>query len=576
VTAGVALVLAALLAPLGLALALAWPRARRGVEPVTWTAAVPALALAIVGDTDARLELPRVLTGVAFGLDDVGRVFLLFTALLWAVAGLYARVYMKGEARVVRFQAFFLLALAGNVGLALARDMVAFYLCFALMSFGAWVLVIHDGTREARRAGLVYIVLVVIGEALLVAGVLLAAGAGGTAFDGLAARLAEAPRLELAAGLLLAGFAIKAGLVPLHVWLPLAHPVAPTPASAVLSGAMIKAGLLGWLRFLPLGEIALPEWGILCVFLGLLSAFYGVAVGVTQTDAKTVLAYSSVSQIGLMTVGVGIGLVEPALAPVVTGAVVVYALHHGLAKGALFLGVGISAKGPQRAGYRATVAAGLLLPALALAGAPLTSGMPAKALLKEAIYLADEAWAAILLALLPAAAVGTMLLMVRFLVLAWPRTRAREPVPVGLLLPWGLLLAGVASLAWIEFAAEPAQDLTPAISVADAWSYFWPVVAGAGLAFLAGKVAWWRGHRVAAGDLLVPIERALAPPLRAWRRYVEAASSASEPSPGLEAAASGLARRVIAWESRIGRWAIAATGFAVLAALVALLLLRRL
>jgi hydrogenase-4 component B len=163
---------------------------------------------------------------------------------------------------------------------------------------------------------------------------------GGTlALVELPARLAGAPGGELAAALLIAGFGVKAGLLGLHVWLPLAHPVAPTPASAVLSGAMVKAGLLGWLRFLPLGTAALPVVGATLVVLGLAGAFLAALAGVLQRDAKTILAYSTVSQMGLLAVGVGLALAEPAAWPLAAAALPLYALHHGCTKAALFLGV---------------------------------------------------------------------------------------------------------------------------------------------------------------------------------------------------------------------------------------------
>src|SRR5690606_7309656 len=127
-----------------------------------------------------------------------------------------------------------------------------------------------------------------------------------TALPAVAAGLADAPRRDLIVGLVLAGFGIKAGALPLHVWLPLAHPAAPTPASAVLSGAMIKAGLLGWLRFLPLGLVALPGWAALLMVLGVVAVFFGAAAGAVQQDAKAVLAYSSISQMGLMIIGLAI------------------------------------------------------------------------------------------------------------------------------------------------------------------------------------------------------------------------------------------------------------------------------
>jgi formate hydrogenlyase subunit 3/multisubunit Na+/H+ antiporter MnhD subunit len=563
------LIVTSLMWPLLLAAMLVSRRLARPVQAMAWTGAVPALFTALTGEQGARVDASWMLTGVSYGLDAIGVTFLLFTSLLWVLAGLYATVLLRDDPRARRFQAFFLLSLFGNIGLILAQDMVSFYLCFALMSFAAYVLVIHDGSAEARYAGRIYIILVVIGEALLVSGVLFAATQAGTSFDGLAARLAHSPQLPLIVALLLVGFGIKAGVVPLHVWLPLAHPVAPTPASAVLSGAMIKAGLLGWLRFLPLGEVTLTGAGELCLLVGMVSAFYGVAVGLTQRNPKTVLAYSSVSQIGLMTVGVGIGFAVPDVWPVVAGAVMIYALHHGLAKGALFLSVGIVNKGPQRALYRYGVMAGLLLPALALAGAPLTSGMPAKALLKEALYLSDEPWAALLVLLLPVAATGTMLLMARFLFIAWPRQRGDAPVPLGLVLPWGMLLACVAFLAWVEFFTVPLERITPAIPWTDVWTYLWPVALGGGLAYAAGKVGWMRGREIPAGDVLVYFERIAAASRAAWRAYV-AAPIAEPPAP--PPLIHPLAGRVAGWEGWTGRWSMATAAFVLLVIVLALAL----
>ena len=106
---------------------------------------------------------------------------------------------------------------------------------------------------------------------------------------------------------LILGFGLKMGLVPLHVWMPLAHPVAPIPASAVLSGIIVKAGVIGLIRFLPL-EVPSPDWGMALVGLGLLTAFYGVLVGLTQPHAKTILAYSTVSQMGVVAAVLGAGM----------------------------------------------------------------------------------------------------------------------------------------------------------------------------------------------------------------------------------------------------------------------------
>lgn len=565
-TATLALIAAAVVAPLVLALLLASGVARRLVLPIAWLAPFPALALAMVGDEAAVLKLPWMLTGVAFGVDAAGHTFLLFTSLLWLLSGLFAYSYLRRDTAVVRFHVFFLLTLAGNLGLVLAQDMVAFYLGFALMSFAAYVLVIHTGTGEALRAGLVYIVLVVIGEALIISGILIAASAAGTEFAGLGARLAQAPDRDLIVGLLLAGFAIKAGAVPLHVWLPLAHPVAPTPASAVLSGAMIKAGLLGCLRFLPAGEVALPAAGELCIAIGMLSALYGVAVGIVQSDVKTVLAYSSISQMGLMTMGVGVGLSAPQAWPAAAAAVAIYALHHGLAKGALFLGASIAGRGSQAGLFRYAVPAGLLLPALALTGAPLTSGMPAKALIKSAVLMSGAEWASPVLALMSIATVGTTLLLGRFLVLAWPRGLRSEPVPIGLMLPWGLLLAAVASLTWIVLPGK-AFERTPGISVPDAWAALWPVVLGGALAFAVARRRW--DLRIAPGDVLVPVVRLLEAIRSAAERGVRACPRAPADMPQRIRA---LLVRTLDQEAALRRWPAAMMLFLIVLVLAALAL----
>ncbi len=136
------------------------------------------------------------------------------------------------------------------------------------------------------------------------------------------------------------GFGAKIGLVPFHIWMPLAYRAAPIPAAAVLSGAAVKAGVIGLIRFLPL-DVATPEWGEALVVAGLFSAFYGVAIGITQRNPKTVLAYSSVSQMGVIAAVFGMGLaVGDGDAALFAG---FYAAHHTLVKGALFLAVGVAA-----------------------------------------------------------------------------------------------------------------------------------------------------------------------------------------------------------------------------------------
>lgn len=498
------LLVAAVLVPLLLPLALALSRLRSAAVALAPWAAAPALAAAFFAPP-AVIEAPALLLGLRFGLDETGRSFLLFTSVLWLIAGFAARAYHADDPRRHVLWAFWLAALAGNLWLIVALDAAGFYAGFALMSFAGYGLVVHARSDEAWRAGRVYLVMAVLGEAALLAGLLLRVAP----IHSIALPLppAAGSHETLAHLLLFAGFGVKAGVLGLHMWLPLAHPVAPTPASAVLSGAMIKAGVLGWMRFLPLGDQAWPTFGATVTVLGLAAAFAAVAVGLTQRTPKTLLAYSSVSQMGFLTVGIGAALMLPAAWPALSAAIALYALHHALAKGALFLGVAaIPAGGPTR---RWALAA-LALPALALAGAPLSSGAQAKEALKSALSLLPGEWPAWLAWLLPAAAVGTTLLMARFLVVM----AAEAPGPKrGAALPW--LAAVAASAAAAGFVAPPT---VVAAAV--------PIAIGVGVAAVVlalRPLAATRPFRIPAGDVLAW----LSPPVRAaWRGLLAIAALA--------------------------------------------------
>lgn len=460
-------------------------------------AALPALAAVAWADA-VELSVTWMMLGSRIGLDATGRAFLGFTAILWLTAGVYARSYLAHDPHARRFFVFFLLSMSGNLGLIVALDALTFFLFFTLMSLAAYGLVVHERTPENLRAGRVYIVLAIIGEVLVFSGLVLVVAASGYTFP-LMAREAD----SLAIGLLLVGFGIKAGALPVHVWLPLAHPAAPTPASAVLSGAMIKAGLLGWLRFLPLGVVELPGWGAVAVAVGLLGALYGVVAGLSQRDPKVVLAYSSISQMGYLTMAVGLGLLAPALWPAVLATIILYATHHALAKGALFLGVGAAA-GPRR-----LVLPVLVVPALALAGASLTSGASAKTALQEVFFAASLPAGEWLEALLSVAAFGTALLMGRFLVVLFARAHTRHAI------------GRLAWVAWVfsVLAAATAPVWMPGAQLVTAPEALWPALVGGMLSLLLWRYgppleAWPRVVRVPAGDILVPFARWGTPALR--------------------------------------------------------------
>lgn len=522
-------------------------------------AAVPALLLALLAPSGS-VDLPGLFLGARFGLGDGMRGVLLFSALLWLAAGLHACGYLRDDPRRDRFRRFWCAALTGNIGLLLAQDMASFAVCFTLMGLSAYGLVVHAGTPAVRRAGRVYLALVVLGEVLLFAAIVLLWQSSGSLLFADLHRVALAPAegtVGIAFACVVLAFGIKAGLLPLHVWLPLAHPAAPTPASAVLSGAMIKAGLVGWLHFLPAGGsmpiVSTIGEGLLAA--GLLGAFAGVVLGLLQREAKAALAYSSISQMGLITVAVGAALARPESAPALLAAALLYAFHHGLAKAGLFLGVSLAGAGSQA--WRRLWWAGMVLMALSLAGAPFTSGQLAKTALKSALP-ADWTMLPLLLGL---AASGTLLLMARSLALMHrPDAAPRRSRPWSEWLGWSLLLGlGMSAAFW----------LTPGAGF-DGQS-LWPLLLGALVLLLALAI---RRHapsiplpRVPPGDLL-----ALAPMLgrglrRWWPRDLAArpAPARREGMPGWRRAILRL-RRAEPWLARHVGVAAALLGLALAAA----------
>ncbi|TVP54730.1 MAG: NADH-ubiquinone oxidoreductase [Halomonadaceae bacterium] len=495
------LLLLTILTPLLLALMILSPHLRPWMRYCLPLAVVPALLLALKGDPE-HLVLPFMLTGMELGLDPLRGVFLWLAVLVWLVAGAFASRYLGGDRYQHRFCFYWLLTLTGNLWLILAFDVPGFYSGFALMTFAAYGLVVHNASKEAQRAGRVYLWMAVLGEGLLVAGLFAAVSATdnyASSLHLLPAAIAESEQTLLISGLIFFGLGVKAGIAGLHLWLPLAHPVAPTPASAVLSGVMIKAGLLGWLLLLPLGEVNLPGAGLGVVVLGLVAALGGALIGVCQQSPKAVLAYSSISQMGLMTLAVGAALMDAQAAPALMGITALYALHHGLAKGTLFLGVSTLGRNPWWL-------LPLALPALALVGWPLSSGAAAKLALKDALPAAlDTGW---LLALLSLAAAGTTALMLRFF---WTlRGQLRESGPrrpdPWLLACWLVGLACTGGLFWwLPLQELPA--LVYGLSPGKAVDLILPPLVAMVLAALGWGLLrqWLKWPALPPGDLLLPL-----------------------------------------------------------------------
>jgi len=503
----------AIVLPIAVAVAISIrPLRALALRAAPWTT-FPAFVAAIDGAGISAVHADSILLGTSIGVGDVvTHAFLVLTAAVWLASGLFARAYMASDPRRERFWVFFLITAAGNIGLVLAEDVASFYLFYALMTFAAYGLVVHVQTEEARRAANVYLVMALLGEMLLLAAFVMLVGVDvNLPLRDAPLAVASSPVRDLLIGLLLAGFGIKAGALVLHVWLPVAHPVAPTPASAVLSGAMIAAGVLGWLRFLPLGIVALPCAGWVCLVAGFAAAFYAVVVGLLQRDPKTVLAYSSVSQMGFVTAALGVALAAPSTVAIAVSAILFYALHHALAKAALFLGTSVTMA--TRPGWPHRLAiVGLLVSALDLAGAPLSSGALAKISLK---HLMSEQ-AAALGVLLSVGAIASTLLMAKLLGLVVAHRERAMPSRAGLWAPWVLLLSlDVVFLIRPPIDRERLELLVDPANVAGA---AWPVIVGIAIA-VVGRLALRRhvenGLSIPPGDLLIIFERAYRE-LRRW------------------------------------------------------------
>ncbi|HKL62224.1 MAG TPA: proton-conducting transporter membrane subunit [Woeseiaceae bacterium] len=553
--------------PLLTALALLPPALRPLARRLAPWAALPALLVSAATVTDTGAGW--LMFGGGFGIDGTAAVLLPVTSALWLASGLFARHHLPAGTRRDLFFGWFLPAMAGNLLLLTALDAVIFYLCYTLMSVTAYGLIVHSGEDRARHAGRYYFAMAVVGEVCIVNALMLLAGQGPTDFAALGSALA-ADGGNVAMALLVIGFGIKAGVFGLHFWLPLAHPVAPAPASAVLSGAMIKAGLVGWLRLFPLGESALPEWGALLAVLGILTTVYGVAAGLPQTRPKTVLAYSSISQIGLMTVTIALGLIAPAAWPLLHAAVLLFIVHHCFTKGTLFLGAGLL-QAPMRPALARLVTAVFAVCSLALAAGMYTGGLLAKLALKEAAAGIDEDWYPLLAPALGASSVLTGLLMLRFLILARPAVdRRAPPLSPGMLLPWlALFGASVAAPWWL---AEPVLRTT-ALAPAALWDASWPVVLAAAI---AASALWSRraglGPRlpaIPAGDLGMALERGL---LRLGRRSARLAVERALALRERGVAAAGAVAAVIPrWSARVAVAEEHATAWSVTGTLAVLL-----
>ena len=341
-----------LLAPAGIALA-ASPIGRPTVYGASLALSLVLVVAGVVslsGHHESAATLPFGLPwlGAHFRIDALTAFFLIVVNLGSAAASLFAFGYSKHEKFPGRVLPFYPAYLAGMNLVLLSADAFSFLVSWEFMSLSSWALVIaHHHLRENMRAGYVYLLMASFGTlSLLFAFGLLAGASGDYAFDTMRETPPSAELAALVLILALVGAGSKAGLVPLHAWLPLAHPAAPSQVSALMSGVMTKVAVYGFIRIV--FDLAGPPawwWSMPVLFVGAVTAVMGVLYALMQRDLKRVLAYSTIENIGIVFVALGLALAFKAnamnfAAALAMTAALLHVLNHSLFKNLLFCGAG--------------------------------------------------------------------------------------------------------------------------------------------------------------------------------------------------------------------------------------------
>ena len=366
---------------------------------------VLAVVLAFVHSGGAFLQMGGFLvTGLSFEVNGFKAAYAVITALMWAGTTLFAPEYFRHEKEgLERYWMFILLTLGATEGVMLSGDLMTTFIFFEILSFTSFTWVIHEQTKEAVKAGYTYLFIAVFGGLVLFMGLALLYYETGTlSYADLKAAVDACPDrgMILAAGIcVLLGFGAKAGMFPLHVWLPKAHPVAPSPASALLSGILTKVGIYGILMITLHALVEDSVFGTIILIAGMITMLLGAVLGVFSVNLKRTLACSSMSQIGFILTGVGMLILlsaagsEEGYAIALPG-LLLHMVNHSIIKLTLFMCAGVvvmnlhklnldEIRGWGRKKNKLKIA--FAFGALGISGVPLMNGYMSKTLLHEGI-----------------------------------------------------------------------------------------------------------------------------------------------------------------------------------------------
>ncbi len=353
------------------------------------------------GAGDIALVLPDVCgLGLSFRLDGFRSIFAMVAAFMWMMTTIFSRDYLSHSRNRNRYYLFLLITLGATVGVFLSDDLYTTFVFFEMMSLASYVTVVHEEEPDAMYAGGVYLAVAVLGGLVTLMGIFLLYSSTGTlALDELlpavkAAFPGHEVRFYVSGALILFGFGAKAGMYPLHVWLPMAHPVAPAPASALLSGIITKTGIFGVIVVATRIFLYDGYWGFAMLLLGVVTMLVGGILAVFSVDLKRTLACSSMSQLGFIFVGIGMsGLLGEENALAVRGTIL-HMFNHSNLKLVLFMAAGVVVMNLHKLNLNDIRGFGrkkplltyvFLMGALGIGGVPLFNGYISKTLIHESI-----------------------------------------------------------------------------------------------------------------------------------------------------------------------------------------------
>lgn len=349
----------------------------------------------IGGQRENMTEMSEICgMGLSFTVDGFRAVYVCIAAFMWMGTSLFSIEYFRHYRNRNRYYLFQLITLGATEAIFLSADLYTTFVFFEVMSLASYVWVAQDERRESLRAAATYLAVAVIGGLVMLFGLFLLYYQAGTLRIDELYGACQGKNVYAAALCMLFGFGAKAGVFPLHIWLPKAHPVAPAPASALLSGILTKTGIFGVLVICCKIFLHDGVWGTFILMLGVLTMTLGALLALFSIDFKRTLACSSVSQIGFILVGIGMqGLLGEENALAVRGSFL-HMVNHSLFKLVLFMAAGVIYMNLHKLdlneirgfGRKKPMLAFIyLMGALGIGGMPLFSGYISKTLLHESI-----------------------------------------------------------------------------------------------------------------------------------------------------------------------------------------------